>query len=731
MATILFSLAGSCIQKVQEIITDEAIHILGVKNDLQELQRTMTQIQCFLKDADRRRTEDSAVSNWLGELRDAMYDADDIIDLAHFKGNNLVGEHPSSSSSSKKLVTCNGFPSLFCLSTIRTRREIAVQIKGLNKRIERITELGTKFKFATEPVDRISVSNMRKTSHLVEPNLVGKKIKYATNRLVRFVLEHRDKEAYKIAIVGTRGVGKTTLAQKLYNDQRVKGIFMINVWICVSQKYSEVALLKEILRNIGVHQEQGESVSELTAKLAKTIEGKSVLLVLDDLWESDVWTNLLRTPLHDATQATIVITTRYDKIAKETGVNHMHRVELMSDEDGWELLLKTMNIDDKKSVYNLKDIGIEIVRKCGALPLAIRAIASVLATKETTEMEWQQFLRNNAWSVNRLPPMLRGALYLSYDQLPQNLKQCFLYCTLYPEDMTMYRDHLVRFWIAEGFIEKQENELMECTAEEYYYELISRNLLIVDPFVADQSRCKMHDLFRNLAHHLSKEECFHGDPQSLKGDSISKLRRVSVITDKDKIVLPNVDKQQLRLRTLIDFSCNSITIEESIFKKLPYVRVLDLAGSGILEIPHYIGSLIHLRLLDLSSTKIMCLPESIGSLKNLQTLDLTSCHTLHNLPSGITQLCNLRYFALRHTPVDQVPKGISRLNFLTYINGFPTRDGYDRSTTMQHGWNLEELGPLRQLRRLAMINLERVVSSSRDSLLTDKIYLKELNLHCT
>ncbi|CAO2150129.1 unnamed protein product [Urochloa humidicola] len=335
----------------------------------------------------------------------------------------------------------------------------------------------------------------------------------------------------------------------------------------------------------------------------------------------------------------------------------MHRVELMSDEDGWELLLKTMNIDDKKSVYNLKDIGIEIVRKCGGLPLAIRAIASVLSTKETTEIEWRQILSNDAWSMNKLPANLRGALYLSYDQLSQNLKQCFLYCALYPEDFAMYRDHLVRFRIAEGFIEKQENELMECTAEEYYYELISRNLLVVDPLVADQSRCKMHDLSRQLAHHLSKEECFHGDLQSLQGESISKLRRVSVITDKDKIVLPNVDKQQLRLRTLIDFSCKSITIEESIFKKLSYVRVLDLARSGILEVPHYIGSLIHLRLLDLNSTKIMCLPESIGSLKNLQTLHLTSCNALHNLPSGITQLCNLRYLSLLETPINHVPKG--------------------------------------------------------------------------
>uniref|UniRef100_A0A0A9A0Z7 Disease resistance N-terminal domain-containing protein n=1 Tax=Arundo donax TaxID=35708 RepID=A0A0A9A0Z7_ARUDO len=98
MATILFSLASSCIEKLQEIITEEAIQILGVKQELSALQQTMIQIQCFLKDADWRRIEDLAVSNWLGELKDAMYDADDIIDLATFKGIKLLEEHPSSSS---------------------------------------------------------------------------------------------------------------------------------------------------------------------------------------------------------------------------------------------------------------------------------------------------------------------------------------------------------------------------------------------------------------------------------------------------------------------------------------------------------------------------------------------------------------------------------------------------------------------------------------------------------
>jgi len=727
MATILFSFAGSCIKKLQEIITDEAIQILHVKQELSDLQQTMMQVQCFLIDADRRRIEDFAVSNWLGELKDAMYDADNIIDLARFKGRKLLGEQPSSSS--RKLTACNGFPLASSFSAILTRRDIAVQIKSLKRRIERIAELGTKFKFEAEPV--VSVSDMRKTSHLVEPNIVGKEIIHATGTLVRVVLDHREKKAYKIGIVGTGGVGKTTLAQKLYNNQRVKANFQKQVWICVSQQYSPVILLKEILRNVGVNQGQGESVGELQAKLAEAIEGKNFFLVLDDLWEPDVWTNYLRIPLNAAAQVTIVATTRHDTVAKAIGVEHMHRVELMSEEVGWELLWKSMNISDEKEVHNLQDTGMEIVRKCGGLPLAIRTIAGVLLVKETTESEWQKILSNDAWSISKLHAEVRGALFLSYDQLPQNLKQCFLYCALYPEDWTLCLEDLVRLWIAEGFIENKKNQLLEVTAEEYYYELISRNLLMPDPTYVNQYKCKMHDLLRQLAQNLSGEEYFCGDPRSFEGSSISKLRRVSVVTDNNMIALPTMNMNQHKVRTLISFSGKSLTSESSIFKQFPYVRVLDLSGSLVQNIPDYIGSLIHLRLFKLNDTSITCLPESMGSLKNLEVLELQNCDSLYNLPVAIVKLCKLRRLGLKGSPINKVPKGIGRLKFLNDLKGFPIGSSSENCTGMQGGWNLEELGPLLQLRQLHMIKLEESAICSTDSVLTNKKYLKVLNLRCT
>nr|XP_051180363.1 putative disease resistance protein RGA3 isoform X1 [Lolium perenne]XP_051180364.1 putative disease resistance protein RGA3 isoform X1 [Lolium perenne]XP_051180365.1 putative disease resistance protein RGA3 isoform X1 [Lolium perenne]XP_051180367.1 putative disease resistance protein RGA3 isoform X1 [Lolium perenne] len=726
MAAILDSLVGSCAKKLQEMITEEAVQILGVKEELKELQRKMTQIQCVLNDAEERSTQESAVKNWLGELRDAMYYADDIIDMARSEGGKLLAEHPSSSTESTK---CGGILFFTCIPNVLNRRKIAVQIRDFNAELEKISKL-SEFLKLQKLQPKAEVSTVKKSINLVEPNLVGKETLHACKRLVGLVLANKEKKAYKVGIVGTGGIGKTTLAQKIYNDQKIKGVFSNQAWICVSHKYSEVAILKEVLRNFGVHQEQGETVGELSSKLAAAVTDTSFFLVLDDVWEPEVWTNLLRIPLHAAAAGVILATTRHDTVAHAIGMENLHRVDLMSADVGWEMLWKSMNVNEEKDVEKLQDMGYDIVRKCGGLPLAIKVTSSVLATKEKTENEWRKFIDRRAWSVGNLPTELRGALYLSYDDLPSHLKQCFLYLALYPEDHYILRDDLIRFWVAEGFIEEQQGQLLEDIAEEYYYELIYRNILQPDPVCVDHSWVKMHDLLRQLAQHISGEESFCGDPQSLGAKTLSKLRRVSIVTDKDLIVLPNMEKEMIRVRTLLLRSAKRINVGNTIFKIIPRIRVLDLTGSSIPTIPDCVGSLIHLRLLDLDGTEISYLPESIGCLINLQILNLQMCKALHILPLAIIQLCNLRRLGLKNTPINQVPKGIGRLEFINDLEEFPVGGGGDNGK-IQDGWKLEELAHLSQLRRLDMIKLERATPYSTDSLLTEKKHLKVLLLICT
>ncbi|XBJ02201.1 hypothetical protein VPH35_021643 [Triticum aestivum] len=164
MAAILGSLVGSCAKKLQEVITEEAVLILGVKEDLRELQRIMIQIRCFLNDAEARRTEETSVNNWLGELRDAMYYADDIIDLARSEGG--------------KPTKCSGISFSTCIPVVQKRHKIAVQIRDFNAdlEIEKISKSGERFLKHQNMQPKAEVRTLKHmgTSHLVEPNLVGK-----------------------------------------------------------------------------------------------------------------------------------------------------------------------------------------------------------------------------------------------------------------------------------------------------------------------------------------------------------------------------------------------------------------------------------------------------------------------------------------------------------------------------------------------------------------------------
>ncbi|CAN6226631.1 unnamed protein product [Urochloa humidicola] len=730
MATILESLVGSCAKKLQEIVTEEAILILGVKDDLTELQRRMEQINHFLHDAEQRSLKASALNNWLGQLRDATYDADDIIDMARSKGQMLLRDQSITLSS--KSNTCSGLSAFSCFSNIQTRHKVGVKIRSLNKRIDNILKDNVLSSVPDiHPTGKDLAPKQRKSTNLVEPNLVGKEVIHACKKLVHLLLEHKDNRSYKFAIVGTGGVGKTTLAQKIYNDKKINGYFNKQAWVCVSKDYSEVTILKEVLRKIEVHHTQDESIDELQSKLKLAITEKSFFLVLDDVWHSHIWANLLKTPMHTAATGIVLLTSRLDTVAAEIGVDHIHRVDLMSVDVGWELLWKSMELNEEKEVQNLKNLGMDIVQKCGCLPLAIKVVARVLASKDQTENEWKKILRKDAWSMRNPSSEITSVLYLSYEELPHYLKQCFVYCAMFPEDANIFRDDIVRMWVAEGFIDEQNGQLLEDTAEEYYYELIYRNLLQPDYLRADLSKCKMHDLIRQLACHLSREECFVGDPESIGVNAISKFRRISAVTMKDEVVLPCMAKDQYKVRTWTTAYRKSIRVDNSIFVRLPYIRVLDLTKSVIHSIPNCVGRLIHLRLLDLDGTDISCLPESISCLINLQILNLQRCSSLCSLPLGITQLYNLRRLGLARSPVQQVPKGISELKSLNDSEGFPIGHGSDNSARMQDGWNLDELGPLMQLRKLHLIKLERTSPCRTDSLLVDKKFLKELSLHCT
>ncbi|XP_074585571.1 putative disease resistance protein RGA3 [Curcuma longa] len=738
MAMVLDFYVSRFMKVTTDMVETEIFKVLGVDKEIKTLQERLRTINGYLHQAERKRHENDEIDIWVRKLKDIMYDADDIIDLCVIEGGKALKAQASSGSSTVSIP----FSYLFsCFRCLRYRHEVANQIIALNGRLESLKNdtfiKNNLDQTVKEPVENANKVFGRETSHLqVEGDIIGTQIENATEKLISLILENNPKKTRVFGVVGTGGIGKSTLASKIFEDERIKENFPNKKWLYVSKNYIETDLLKKLIEGENF---EGKSKAELEEKLVTTLT-KNTFIVLDDVWNATVWIDFLRKPIvKSASSCTILVTSRKEKVVMSMKPTYIHPVEKMDEESGWNLLkhLVFEGGEEEDEISSLEEIGIKLVKKCDGLPLAIKAIGGVLY--QQNKAKWEEVLESDAWKMDQIEEELRP-LYLSYDDLPSRLKQCFLYCSLYPQK-DMYYKEIVQFWVAEGLImdeqDKSRNDLptdkqktMEDIGEEIYRELIWRNLLEADAIVdASKDYFSMHDHFRSLGAHLMREEGIlyrHG--REFKTDDNIKIRRLSVSNMGPKLVLPPQILKQGCLRTLILMdSPKTKTIEDSVLQALSCLRVLDLTSTSIEKIPDCIGELLHLRYLDLDGTSIHEIPKTIGNLVNLQTLNVSECPYLKRLTESITMLHNLRCLEMRDTPLlTYVPKGIGKLGNFYNLQGFMV--GQNDSTS-DEGCDLEELKNLSKLRGISIYRLERAERGA--AALADKPFLKQLTLGWT
>uniref|UniRef100_A0A0E0KMY8 Uncharacterized protein n=1 Tax=Oryza punctata TaxID=4537 RepID=A0A0E0KMY8_ORYPU len=378
---------------------------------------------------------------------------------------------------------------------------------------------------------------------------------------------------------------------------------------------------------------------------------------------------------------------------------------------------------EKQEVDGLQVIGNKILEKCDGLPLAIKVLAGESQPKKARN-NWEHMLENKTWLKEGLPEELNRSIYLSFNDLPLHLKQCFLYCSIFPEGQAIKCDKLVQMWIAEGFIPSDgSSKLPEALGQEYYMELVARNLLEPIDGNFDESRCAMHTVFRSFAQYLVKDETLLLDEGENTSDSTQKFRRLSVSS---KEVEYSYIQKHKSLRALVSTGGIILNSSDS-FSSLERLRILHVNNTKISTL---LGSLYHLKLLkylDLSnSTDVSALPHYIGKMKCLQYICVHGCKMLKQLPESIVNLKNLRFLDISDTEVKEVPKEFGRLNNLVTLKGFPAYTDDTGKCT------LEELEHLSKLMHLAVQGLQNISSScsSTGAKLSDKTHLISLWLRC-
>ncbi|KAJ8646483.1 hypothetical protein MRB53_008231 [Persea americana] len=391
----------------------------------------------------------------------------------------------------------------------------------------------------------------------------------------------------------------------------------------------------------------------LQRRLQEKLGCKKFLLVLDDMWnENREECDRLKHYLRGAQGSRIIVTTRSKKAALIMGTLPPLELAGLSEEDCWSLFKKRAFAPGEEDTYpNLIVRGKEIVKKCGGLPLAAKALGSLMCFKRE-ETEWTFLKESEVWNLHDQENCILPALKLSYYHLPPHLKQCFAYCSLFPKDYKFKKENLIQLWMAEGLIQPSKDcKQMEDTGKEYFNNLLWRS------FFQDAERdeygnvteCKMHDLLHDLALDVAGDECLIVKVVDEAVSIPKRSRHLSLMRgDMWTRICPDAINKAKKLRTLLLVDPRLfMQLPLNIYSDLMYLRVLELSwaycGEEIL-VP--IGKLKHLRYLSLSLGGMYKIPESICTLVNLQTLKLSNCDCLRELPKHMRKMVSLRHIEI-------------------------------------------------------------------------------------
>ncbi|XP_077212089.1 putative disease resistance protein RGA4 [Tasmannia lanceolata] len=722
------------LEKAFSSILEEFGLLSSVNQELKKLSRTLMTIQDVLNDAEERQVKEAAVRNWLRDLKDLAYDADDILDELATKARQREVE--DGNQTVHNLLTC------FTSNPIFYRRKIARKIKEIRERLDEISKERDCLRLNEgNEYGQIEIMDRPQTSSLIDKSSVFGR-EEDMQKIIELLLsdESRGKNVSVVTIVGMGGLGKTTLAQLAYNDEQVKNHFELTIWVSMSVNFDVRRTTKAIIESATRTTSNLNDLDPLQATLQEILHRKRFLIVLDDLWNENHndW-DVLRVPFNvGATGSKIIVTTRSVKVSLVVGTVHTLCLEGLSDNDCWLLFKRRAFVDGSSDGRdNLEIIGREIVKKCRGLPLAAKTLGSLLYSK-LDENVWETILKSELWDLATENNGILPALRLSYCHLPAHLKQCFVYCSIFPQDYNFEKEKLVQLWMAEGFIQPSRGKQMEDIGGEYFDGLLWRSFFQYSySNWEDKPIYKMHDLIHDLAQSISAYECFRMENDNLCSIS-DKTRHSSLLCDCNKPVFFEAFYKAKSLRTFLFLGVYLylpssihplVSVPHDMFLKLRCLRVLDLSHTFIMELPKSIGNLKHLRYLDISQARIKKFPGSICRLHNLQTLKLRNCSELLELPKDMSNLLNLRHLDMHTQLINSSPKLRSMPPRIGTLTSLQTLSVFVVNKESECG-----IGELRNMMNLkgsiCISKLENVGSKeeARDAELKNKKHLRELKL---
>ncbi|KAL6559346.1 hypothetical protein OROGR_004463 [Orobanche gracilis] len=634
------------LDNLQQLLLYHAHLITDAKNQVEKLEKDLRLFKAFLKDSTRKRRKDNSLRELVSQIRDVVYEAEDVVDA-------FVTQAAESKSKN------------YFLKAFQT----PVKLLSIAKDVETVSAKVRDIYGDKSRVDFASLAVGDGGSEESEPPIVRQENVVGFEDEAETIIGYLNEETQEldvISIIGMPGLGKTTLAGKIFRDPATQYEFPTRIWVYISQEFTKKDVFLSILREFTTITEDMycKNDQDLARLVSSHLERGKFLIVMDDVWTAEDWDRLRIALPKSNKMGKVLITSRHEEVARYANRDRIpHKLRFLKHDESW-LLLKLEIFGKPDCPFELEVFGKLIVEQCRGLPLAIVVIGGILVKKFSSSDEmsakrnaWRKVSDNVSVYLNEEDPERRmeKIIALSYDKLPYHLRACFLYFGIFPEDFEIPVWKLILMWIAEGFIQHRFGSSLEETAESYLDDLISRNLVRVEKKKPDGKvkSCRIHDMLRDFC----KTEAGTGREnflQEMKRSSdggfeppisqVQKHRRLCIHSN----VLTFISSKPYgpRVRSFACFSKEEITLPSQCVSDIPaafkLLRVLEANPIKFSKIPSDLYHLVHLRYIALSFN-LTVLPAHFSKLWNVQTLIVNTTARTLEIKADVWKMIQLRH----------------------------------------------------------------------------------------
>ena len=380
----LFDVANGIIGKAGNLALQEIVLIWSVKDEIAKLGETVSTIKAVLLDAEAKQHNSEvseAIKLWLKRLKDAMCDADDLLD--EISTETLRREVMTRDKKAKEVRI------FFSKSNqLAYGLRMGHKVKEMRERFDAIAADRNKFRLEECSGERqVRYKTREQTySHVHAEAVIGREDD--KKAIIRSLLDasYAKENVSVLPIVGIGGLGKTAVAKLVFNDEEIKNYFELKLWVCVSDNFDVKIIVEKMIECIKNKKPKDLEMNTLVNDLQKEINGKRYLLVLDDMWNEDLekWLRLKDILMGGARGSGILLTTRIKIVAEIAQTMQPHLLKGLDETQSWSLFKKMAFVEgEEPKSASFENIGKEILKKCGGVPLAIRTIGGLLSLQKS------------------------------------------------------------------------------------------------------------------------------------------------------------------------------------------------------------------------------------------------------------------------------------------------------------------------------------------------------------